>query len=124
MDLKTARLKKCLSQQELSQMIGRTVVQVSHYETGKSLPVPAIRRKIQDILGPIDWPDTGQPLTDNEQQKMFSAIQVCSERIGYEDTMSLFAGKGPDEIRKLTKAIIGDVEPLLPPEYFPGENKK
>ena len=115
-DFKAARLRKNLSQTELAEMIGRTPVQVSNYETGKSVPVPQVRRKIQQVLGQVDWPDQGRPLSDSEQSGMFAAIQVCSQRIGYQDTISLFADKGPDEIRKLTKAIIGEEDPLLPPD--------
>lgn len=56
MDLKTARLRKNMTQAELALAVGVTVAMTNHYESGKHLPRPATKRKIEAFLGPIDWP--------------------------------------------------------------------
>lgn len=57
MELKAARHQKTLSQSELAMAIGVTVVMVSRYENGHSIPNPATKRRIEGILGPITWPE-------------------------------------------------------------------
>lgn len=63
MDLKTARLQRNLSQEELARAINVTVVMVSRYENHHSLPQPATRRRIEKILGLVDWPERIQHLS-------------------------------------------------------------
>lgn len=55
MDLRTARLRKNMTQAELAQTVGVTVAMANFYESGKHLPRLAKRRRIEQILGPIDW---------------------------------------------------------------------
>jgi transcriptional regulator with XRE-family HTH domain len=57
MDLKTARLRKNMTQAELAQVVGVTVAMTNHYENGKHLPRPGIKRKIEAFLGPVEWPE-------------------------------------------------------------------
>lgn len=56
MDLKEARAQKNMSQVELARAVGVTPVMVSRYENRHSLPQPSTRRRIEKILGPVDWP--------------------------------------------------------------------
>jgi transcriptional regulator with XRE-family HTH domain len=116
MDLKTARSRKNMTQVELGKLINVTDVMISNYEQGKSIPRPATRRRIEDFLGPVTWPDSGQPLSVYEHNLVFNAMGIAAERLGsLEDAIAMFSDKGPDELRRLVKAIGSEDELLLPP---------
>lgn len=116
MDLKTARSRKNMTQVELGKMINVTDVMISNYEQGKSIPRPAMRRRIEEFLGLVDWPDPGQPLSIYEHGVVLNTLGIAAERIGnLEDAIALFSEKGPDELRRLVKAIGSGDELLLPP---------
>lgn len=57
-DLRTARVRKKLSQQQLAYVAGITNVTISNIETGMTQPAPETREKIEKVLGPIDWSKT------------------------------------------------------------------
>lgn len=116
MDLKTARSRKNMTQVELGKLINVTDVMISHYEQGHNIPRPATRRRIEEFLGPVTWPDSGQPLTTYEHGVVLNTLGIAAERIGnLEDAIALFSEKGPDELRRLVKAIGSGDELLLPP---------
>jgi len=55
-DLRTTRLKKGISQTELSMRTGLSQVQISSIERGKSFPQRGTMQKIEDGLNQkIDW---------------------------------------------------------------------
>jgi len=56
MNLKEARRSKNMSQVELAKKIGVTVLMISLYENNRSIPRPATRKKIEQVLGLVDWP--------------------------------------------------------------------
>lgn len=128
MNLRTARLRKNMTQEELATEIGVTSVMISHYEQGNSIPRPAVRRRIDQFFGyTINWPDQERPLNALEQSRMWDALRVAAYRLGdYAEALDLFVDKDSDEIRKLIKTILGavdEIEPLLPADMKEkGEN--
>ena len=117
MDLKEARIRANLTQEELCALVDMTPASISRIENGLAMPHPATRKKIEEVLGPVDWLNEGRPLSTRETQNMFLAINTAAKRMGHEEAVKLFSSKSPGEQRKLTRMIVGDGpgELLLPP---------
>lgn len=117
MDLRTARLRRNLTQEQAAELIGVTPLMISHYEMGNSIPRAEVRGRIDEIFGKIDWPNQERPLNDLEQARMWDAISIAAYRLeSYEEAFELFRGESPGSIRRLTDLILkhNSVEPLLP----------
>lgn len=56
--LKEARIEKQWSQGDLSEICGLTSVTISNLERGVTRPQKRTRKKLESILGPIDWNQT------------------------------------------------------------------
>lgn len=56
--LKIARIKNGWTQQDLANVCNATMVTISNLETGKHSPQEQTKRKIEIVLGPIDWTAT------------------------------------------------------------------
>ncbi len=56
--LKEARIEKHWSQEDLSEVCGITTVTISNLERGVTRPQKRTRKKLESILGPIDWIQT------------------------------------------------------------------
>jgi transcriptional regulator with XRE-family HTH domain len=123
MDLKTARLQANLTQEELGRRSGLTPVAICRLELGQSMPRPSTRSKIEKVLGPVDWPTEGKPLTAYETHRMFEAIKLAATRIGSAKAIDLFYGQPPERQRDLMRAIHDDrlSKMLLPPDVDKGD---
>jgi transcriptional regulator with XRE-family HTH domain len=116
MDLKTARLQHGITQADLSRLTGLSEIALSRLEQGHSLPRPSTRQKIAKILGPVDWLDEGSPLTAYEQRRIFRAIEIAAEKVGYKDALLLFASLKTDQQRVLIRTILDQhADDILPP---------
>lgn len=114
MDLKTTRNRKNLSQVELAERIGVSEVQISRYENGHAMPRPAVRRRIEEALGPVSW-ERDLPLNADELKLLFRAMELTVHRMGVEEAFDLLGDSSPDELRKMIKLILTEQEKLLPP---------
>jgi len=121
MNLKAARVKLNMTQVELADRIGLSAVAISRIEQGHVLPRLSTRQKITEIVGNVDWPDTGSALTANEQRDSFRPIELASVRAGFDRVLRLFADRTPDEIREVTAFVLVTGEMALsPPETETG----
>ncbi|PWN05643.1 helix-turn-helix domain-containing protein [Rhodohalobacter mucosus] len=56
--LRVARIKNGWSQEDLARVCGVTNMTISNIERGKTIPQEITRKRIESILGPIDWRKT------------------------------------------------------------------
>lgn len=92
-DLRTARRRQSYSQELLGDVIGLSQVSIANFESGRIVPRPEHRRRIEQVLGPIDWVRTrfgrpvsrdGEPATEDERilRELFDFIHLSGTPAG------------------------------------------
>jgi transcriptional regulator with XRE-family HTH domain len=117
MRLRDARKARGLSQQELATKLEVSQPYVSGLESGNIRPADEIKNRIESLLAvSVEW-NCNAPLTVNEQQRMFAAIEIAAQRRGWERALHSFSDRDPDGIRELTEFVLDTQEEiLLPPD--------
>lgn len=117
MDLKAARAKKGITQSELSRLTDISTVSLSRYEQGHSVPSPITRKRIESVIGPVEWTCDQLPLTQAEFDLIGAGlVQFAKNLNSFEQALELFTEKKPNDLRLLARSILATQQKLCPNE--------
>lgn len=81
-DLRTVRKNSCLTQQDVAGMMGIRQCTIAELESGMRLPRSRTKKKLEGLLGEIDWKQT---LAGSERHHLMFALNEFINESGPGD---------------------------------------
>jgi len=108
--LREARAKHNITQQELAEATGLSHVTISNIETLKAEPRPATRRRIEVVLGNVDWGVMDAPLSKLEKKQQEVIHNFVNKKLGPRFAELLFDAQSPRQIRGILKVFADKIK--------------
>lgn len=86
-DIKLARIERGLTQEQLAEMVGVSVMAISNYETGKRVPTAEVLSKIKAVLGMDDKKKRVEISTEELTRAAMPLVNLLRKKGDYYTTV-------------------------------------